>query len=237
MNHSYQDALAFIGMEGAHPGGFDLTKQLLSQEKIDRSSLILDAGCGTGQTSYYLAKTFHCQVSALDIHPEMIKQAKMRFQKSNVKVNLFTNSVEAMPFDNDHFDFIIAESTTAFTDIQKSLREYHRVLKPGGTLLTIDMTAEASLDVQQKKELITFYHLTDILTEAEWLSSLKQHAFSNLKILKSNTVLEELMQSPLSDSRLVPLPQSVDRIMQEHYRLILTYGNHLGYRVYRANKA
>ncbi|MCK1983136.1 MULTISPECIES: class I SAM-dependent methyltransferase [Peribacillus] len=236
MNHSYQDALAILGIEGAHPGGFELTKQLLENEKIDHTSIILDAGCGTGQTSSYLAKTFLCQVSALDHHPEMLKHAKRRFQKANLSIDLYKSSIEELPFDNNSFDFIIAESATAFTDIKKSLREFYRVLKLEGTLLSIDMTAETSLDPASKKEIMDFYHLRELLTQSEWLKAFKQNGFTDLKILRSSTVLEELMNSSASNNLVQHVNESLERVMAEHYRLILSYGNSLGYRVYRASK-
>ncbi|WP_375088892.1 class I SAM-dependent methyltransferase [Peribacillus sp. RS7] len=237
MNHSYQDALAIFGIEGAHPGGFELTKQLLKNEKIDHTSIILDAGCGTGQTSSYLAKTFLCQVSALDNHPEMVNHAKKRFQQANLSIDLYKSSIEELPFDNNSFDFIIAESTTAFTDIQKSLREFYRVLKLEGTLLSIDMTAETSLDSASKKEIMNFYNLREVLTQSEWLKAFQQNGFTDLKILRSSTVLEGLLNSSASSSPIQPLNESLKRVMDEHYRLILSYGNSLGYRVYRASKS
>ncbi|MGG0847948.1 class I SAM-dependent methyltransferase [Peribacillus simplex] len=237
MNHSYQDALAIFGIEGAHPGGFELTKQLLKNEKIDHTSIILDAGCGTGQTSAYLAKTFLCQISALDNHPEMVKHAKKRFQQAKLSIDLYKSSIEELPFDNNSFDFIIAESTTAFTDIQKSLREFYRVLKLEGTLLSIDMTAETSLDSASKKEIMNFYNLREVLTQSEWLKAFQQNGFTDLKILRSSTVLEGLLNSSASSSPIQPLNESLKRVMDEHYRLILSYGNSLGYRVYRASKS
>lgn len=236
MNHSYQDALAIIGIEGAHPGGFELTKQLLKNEKLDHTSIILDAGCGTGQTSSYLAQTFLCQVSALDHHPEMVKHAKKRFQQANLSIDLYKSSIEELPFDNNSFDFIIAESTIAFTDIPKSLGEFFRVLKLEGTLLSIDMTAETSLDSASKKEIMDFYNLRELLTQSEWLKVFQQNGFTDSKILRSSTVLEELMNSSASNSLVQPLSKSLERVMDEHYRLILSYGHSLGYRVYRASK-
>ncbi|MFC9598906.1 class I SAM-dependent methyltransferase [Peribacillus butanolivorans] len=236
MNHSYQDALAFLGIEGAHPGGFELTKQLLKNEKIDQSTKILDAGCGTGQTSQFLAQHFLCQVFALDNHPEMVKHANQRFQQANIPSNVYMNSIEDLPFTNNYFDFITAESTTAFTNIQQSLCEYYRVLKPGGTLLSIDMTAETELNLNQKKEIMKFYNLTNVLTQSEWLKAFKKEGFKNLKILKSNTVLEELKNSSAVDNLILPLNESLEQIIEEHYRLVLTCGNSLGYRVFRANK-
>lgn len=57
MKPTYQDALAYFGVSGAHPGGLTLTKFLLEQEKITSHTTLLDGGCGTGQTSAYIKRT------------------------------------------------------------------------------------------------------------------------------------------------------------------------------------
>lgn len=93
----------------------------------------------------------------------MVKHAKKRFQQANLSIDLYEHSIEELPFDDNSFDLIISESTTAFTDIQKSLSEFYRVLKLKGTLISIDMTAETSLDSASKKEIMKFYHLRELL--------------------------------------------------------------------------
>ncbi|PKF90616.1 hypothetical protein CW306_03690 [Bacillus sp. BA3] len=103
-------------------------------------------------------------------------------------------------------------------------------------MLSIDMTAETSLDPVSKKEIINFYNLRELLTQSEWLKAFQQNGFTDLKILKSSTVLEELMNSSASNRSIQPLNGSLERVMDAHYRLILSYGNSLGYRVYRASK-
>lgn len=59
MKPSYQDALAYYGVNGAHPGGLSLTKYLLQQERITSTTQLLDAGCGTGQTSAFIKNIIH----------------------------------------------------------------------------------------------------------------------------------------------------------------------------------
>lgn len=81
-----------------------------------------------------------------------------------------------------------------------------------------------------------FYNLTNVLTQSEWLKAFKKEGFKNLKILKSNTVLEELKNSSAVDNLILPLNESLEQIIEEHYRLVLSCGNSLGYRVFRANK-
>jgi ubiquinone/menaquinone biosynthesis C-methylase UbiE len=39
---------------------------------------------------------------------------------------------EALPYSSGEFDLVVARVTLAYTDIRTSLREIHRVLRPGG---------------------------------------------------------------------------------------------------------
>lgn len=95
---TYHDLLAYFGIGGAHPGGLALTKDMLSQEKIKARSKILDVGCGTGQTSAYIAKNYGCDVTALDCHPLMIEKAQQRFIKENLTINLCRGKYYEPPF-------------------------------------------------------------------------------------------------------------------------------------------
>ena len=42
MEFTYLDCLALFGIGGAHPGGLLLTKEILSREKINEKTIILD---------------------------------------------------------------------------------------------------------------------------------------------------------------------------------------------------
>ncbi|RFU62452.1 class I SAM-dependent methyltransferase [Peribacillus glennii] len=243
MKFSYQDALAFYRIQGAHPGGFALTKLILEREDIDCQTKILDAGCGTGQTSAYLAKTFGCKVYAIDVHPEMIKAAAVRFTEENIPVTISEGSIEELPFPEDTFDYIIAESSTAFTDITNSIQEYFRVLKPGGVLLNIDMAVEQELKSEEKAEIIAFYEMKDVWTEDEWIDAFDHAGFEAVDVLKANSVMEELEELMFEENEMSeempPMYDNdpeIDTVFQTHHQLLLTYGEKLGYRVFRANK-
>ncbi|CAH0344937.1 class I SAM-dependent methyltransferase [Bacillus sp. CECT 9360] len=242
MSVSYQDALAHYGIDGAHPGGIALTKKILENEKITRHSKVLDAGCGTGQTSAYLTKTFSCDVFSIDKHPAMFKAATERFKDENLSIKALKGDLENLPFPKDSFDFIIAESSTSFATIPKALSEYCRVLKPSGVLLNIDMTAEQKLNSDEKKELMEFYKMQDILTEKQWIKTIKNAGFKTVEALHSNTVLQELEEYPVEEKDYANTvnPKNFDRKMddaiQNHHRLLISYREKLGYRVYKAKK-
>ncbi len=242
MRASYQDALAYYKIDGAHPGGMALTKKIFQAEKINDQTTILDAGCGTGQTSTYLAKAFRCEVYAIDNHPEMINAASQTFSNENLPIKLFEGTVEHLPFSIHSFDYIIAESSTAFTTIPKSLSEYFRVLKPSGVLLNIDMTIEQPLSQEGKAELIDFYGVTDILREDEWVKAMKMAGFNTVDMLKSNSIFQELEEYEFDEEESINRENNIDynekmeTVMQSHQKLLRAYGNKIGYRVFRARK-
>ncbi|WP_026694540.1 class I SAM-dependent methyltransferase [Peribacillus kribbensis] len=241
MNRSYQDALAYYGIEGAHPGSLGLTKQLLQNEAIGPKTRLLDAGCGTGQTSAYISKNYPCRVYAIDSHPEMVKKAYSRFEAEGLPVRLRQSSIEHMPFKSEKFDMILAESSTAFTTVPKALSEYHRVLKKEGVLLTIDMAARG-LSARAREEVRRFYGVHEVLTPEEWTAYFKEAGFRGISVLKTSTINEELAsydpgRLPANLGAQGSMPSPVyDGIMKKHQQISMVYGNQLGYCVFRVTK-
>ncbi|WP_409305812.1 class I SAM-dependent methyltransferase [Peribacillus sp. SCS-155] len=242
MKVSYQDALAFYRIDGAHPGGFPLTKKILSMENINRRSVVLEAGCGTGQTAAYLAKKYGCRVYAVDQHPQMINAAKNRFVKEKVPVKIMKASIEDLPFADGQFDFIIAESSTAFTKISSALQQYYRVLNQKGTLLNIDIAAEIPLTKEEKNKLLKFYGFTDIWTEKEWLKNIAAAGFRNISVEKKLTVFQGLEEYAIEENNVqthnfdVKTDPAYEDVMNQHYEYLAAFGERLGYRVFKARK-
>src|SRR3954464_2978886 len=102
----YLDFLSKFGIGGAHPGGISLTKEILKTEEINKTSHILDVGCGTGQTAAYLAARYGAKVTGMDINPIMIEKAKNRMSKYQLPVKVIQGSIEKSPLRDGKFDFI-----------------------------------------------------------------------------------------------------------------------------------
>lgn len=236
LNLTYQDALAYLGIGGAHPGGLTLTKQILSNEDIKQSTNILDAGCGTGQTSAFLSETYQCQITALDSHPVMLQKAKQRFTYKKHRVTFIRGSVESIPIKDNSFDYIISESVTAFTNVNKALSEYYRVLKKNGVLINIDMTAEYPLKTSEIQLFADVYGITKVLTEKEWLSKLHSGGFRNTEILHSDTLsahLQKNIEQP--DFHLSsPLDPKLHEILFKHQQITEQFSKKIGFRVFRS---
>lgn len=233
ISNDYLDLLAYFGIGGAHPGGFELTKSILEAERIQPVEAVLDVGCGTGQTAALLAERFHCQVTAIDNHPIMVEKAEERLKNNNPPVQLIEGDAENLSFADDSFDLVIAESVIVFTNISKTLRELARVLKNTGRMLIIEMTAEQILPVALQKEIRNLYGIQEVLREEEWISNLQQAGFTKIEMIKT--------PSALTPSELLDINQSKNihskfyDLLDEHQQFILRYNHFISYRVFKCH--
>jgi ubiquinone/menaquinone biosynthesis C-methylase UbiE len=98
----------------------------------------LDAGCGTGRFSRWLAGK-GCQVSGVDASPSMLAAARdaacaVGFEDNPTFQHVET--VERLPFDNETFDGILCSSVIEYVEVpRRCLTELSRLLKSGGLLL------------------------------------------------------------------------------------------------------
>jgi ubiquinone/menaquinone biosynthesis C-methylase UbiE len=90
---------------------------------------ILDAGCGTGRLAQLLEQ--FGTVTGIDMSDEALKFAKKR------GLNVQKASVTEIPFPAKRFDVVISIDVIVSKGVEdeKALKEFHRVLKPGGILI------------------------------------------------------------------------------------------------------
>ena len=113
---------------GTHNTIIQLLKKYLTKKSGNK---ILDAGCGTGSLVKKLNK--FGQVWGIDTSEEAL-----RFAKKNGIKNISKASVTKIPFKDNYFDIITSIDVLyhqQVKDDQKALREFFRILKPGGILI------------------------------------------------------------------------------------------------------
>jgi ubiquinone/menaquinone biosynthesis C-methylase UbiE len=99
---------------------------------------VLDIGTGPGFFAIILSHAGH-KVTAIDCTPGMIEQAKINFQKENVKPALHLMDSHKLDFADNTFDMIVNRNVTwTLYEPEAAYREWKRVLKPGGKLLIFD---------------------------------------------------------------------------------------------------
>ncbi|XCN74383.1 MAG: class I SAM-dependent methyltransferase [Candidatus Electrothrix aestuarii] len=98
----------------------------------------LDVGTGTGQFAVYLAnKGF--EVTGVDLSEEMIATARQNAAQEGLPIRFQTGDAEHLDFADESFDVVVSRNllwTLPHPDL--ALKEWQRVLKPGGKLVVSD---------------------------------------------------------------------------------------------------
>jgi len=171
----YFDFLAKLGLT-KHIGSMEATRQLVELSHIAPGQLVLDVGCGAGATPVFLARDLRCEVVAVDLLPEMIKQARQRAAAAGLGKRVGSAAADArrLPFPDETFDAVIMESLNVFFgDKVRAIREYARVTRRGGYVGMTEMTWLAEPSAEKK----AYYRRTvyaDSLQADEWLALLRE---------------------------------------------------------------
>ena len=129
--------MAAIGKTVIHPGGRRSTDELIALADFAADEEVLDVGCGVGTTALLLAQCFGCRVTAVDIDPRMVKQAKTRVAAAGLsdKIHVERGDIQALTYSSASFDRVVVEAVTMFVDRARAASEVVRVCRPGGRVL------------------------------------------------------------------------------------------------------
>src|SRR5262245_23430405 len=108
---------------------------------------ILAVAPGPGYLAIELATLGGYRLTGLDISRSFVRIAQEKAVLSGVRVDFREGNASALPFADNVFDFIVCRAAFKnFADPVGAIREMHRVSRPGGTALIVDMRNDATND-------------------------------------------------------------------------------------------
>jgi SAM-dependent methyltransferase len=192
MTLDYQDVLAALGAGSAHPGGFQTTLEWMKHVPLDASSRVLDVGCGTGQTLLHLKREFGCDVTGVDIRREMLAKTRRRARHAQLEVETVRAAAERLPFPGNQFDLVVTESVNVFVaDLSRALREYHRVLRPGGFLVDVEMMALGPVSQEWRESAKRVYGAVRVPDQSGWKRAYQDAGFTEVRAIRTRSVRPE----------------------------------------------
>jgi arsenite methyltransferase len=133
-------AAAIIDRSYQTPEIINQRMRTLSAMGLRRGETLLDVGCGTGLLLEIQAKVVDSigRVEGVDFSNDMLDVARERCADLP-QVNLQQGSAEALDFEDESFDALSCTQTLLYVkEMEKALREFYRVLKPGGRIAIIE---------------------------------------------------------------------------------------------------
>lgn len=148
---------------------------------------IIDAGCGLGHATEWLATHYDARVTGLTLVPRQVETIEKRLRKKPVEnVNFLVGDYLSMPFDNNSADVIWAfESVCHAQNKVDFYKEAWRVLRPGGKLVMAEYIRKErpmpEADEELLKEIFYAWAIPDLDTIGEHRMHAERCGFTTFK--------------------------------------------------------
>src|SRR5882724_12337379 len=118
-----------------HTRGLAATAELAKLAGISSDAAVLDVGSGIGGPARFLAATYGCRVTGVDLSAPFVDAARYLTERTGQsgQVAFQTGSALELPFDDGLFDVVLLQHVAMnIADRARLYREIRRMLKPGG---------------------------------------------------------------------------------------------------------
>ena len=137
-------------------------RQAIDQLRKKKPQLILDIATGTADLAIEALKLNPAKIFGVDISVDMLELGRKKIKKKNLddKIELLEGDSEQLIFEDNKFDAVtVAFGVRNFQDLNKGLKEIHRVLKPDGKVVILEFSQPTN---PVMKKLYNFYssHIT-----------------------------------------------------------------------------
>jgi ubiquinone/menaquinone biosynthesis C-methylase UbiE len=117
-------------------GGGAARQVLLAQARIRPTDRVFDLGCGTGTMAVIIKKQFpRLEIVGLDPDPRALARARKKAAREALAIHFDQGFGDQLPYPEASFDRALSSFMFHHLPTEqkgRTLREVHRVLKPGG---------------------------------------------------------------------------------------------------------
>jgi SAM-dependent methyltransferase len=134
-----------------HTRGLAATAELARLAGITADMAVLDVGSGVGGPARFLAASYGCHVTGVDLSEPFVDAARYLTRRTGQgeQVSFQTASALELPFEASRFDTVLLQHVAMnIAERARLYREIRRVLKPRGRFATFDVVANATNGIE-----------------------------------------------------------------------------------------
>ena len=212
--------------EHFHPGGLADTEKLARKAGISRDTHVLDVCSGMGGPSCYLARTFGCRVTGIDVTESHYNMAVERARQEGLErqVTYHLGNALDMPFPAGAFDVVWGQDAWCHIGPDSKgelIDQCARVARSGGIIAFTDEIALAQLTDDEKNLLREASALMDYQTLDSYAHLLEE---SDFQIVEKEDISAELAVEYADYRRRLEgelRPQLITKFGDEGYRKMM----------------
>lgn len=158
------------------PGGEELYRQIARLTELEKGKELLDAACGRGVSTLFLASGYGVEASGVDPDERLVREAEQRArtQGEEGRVNFQAASLDDLPYRDAIFDVTIGEiGLAAAVDPAAAVRELVRVTKPLGSVVLVQLIWTGNVDPRRRDILVRHLGARPMIL-VEWKQLLRE---------------------------------------------------------------
>jgi SAM-dependent methyltransferase len=139
------------------PGGEPLYREIASMVELEEGQELLDAACGRGIATAFLARSYGVAATGVDPDPALVAQAEARARTHDLQHRLTFQQAQLddLPFKDSMFDVALGEvALGAVADPARAVAELVRVTRPMGSVVLVQLTWTGNVDEERKEILV-----------------------------------------------------------------------------------
>lgn len=182
LHYGYWDS----SVKNFHDALLNINEVLARIAEIRDGETVLDAGCGVGGSSIWLAKEKNCRVTGISLNEKQINKAIALAKTFGVTEKILFEQKDYSDtfYPANSFDVVWAIESVCYADDKSDfLKEACRVLKPGGRLIIADFFKKKDLGIAETEEVKRWaacWAINDFATSEEFGYLLKENRFRNI---------------------------------------------------------
>lgn len=166
------------------PGGEALYRKIALLTELGEGRELLDAACGRGLTTAFLATNYHIDATGLDFDPALVLEAEQRARTLGLggRVTFQHAELDDLPFQDEMFDVSIGEiGLGAYFQPGPAIRELARVTRPMGSVVLVQLVWTGNVDDGRREILVQHLGARPMML-VEWKQLLREAGCVDLRV-------------------------------------------------------